>query len=286
MTVAAGTSRLRAVEAQDAAVALAEALAGGPPIAVLPQDRAERARARSALRPAVAIQEHDPAAVVLTSGSTGAPKAVVLSRAAIRASAAATHARLGGPGDWLLALPARYVAGLMVLARAAIAGTRVIEIRSDLADLVAAGTDAGRPRYLSLVPTQLSRALREPVLTAALTGVDAVLVGGGAADPAVLARARAAGIAVVTTYGLSETCGGCVYDGRPLDGVRVEIAADGRIGIAGPTVFSGYRLDPDRTADRLRAGVVRTDDRGRWVGGPAAGARPVRRPDRDRRSQG
>jgi O-succinylbenzoic acid--CoA ligase len=67
-----------------------------------------------------------------------------------------------------------------------------------------------------------------------------VLLGGAAAPAALLDAARAAGIPVVTTYGMTETCGGCVYDGIPLDGVRVKID-DGRIWIGGPVLFSGYR---------------------------------------------
>ncbi|NUR08526.1 MAG: AMP-binding protein, partial [Nocardioidaceae bacterium] len=148
--------------------------------------------------------------VVETSGSTGRPKRVVLSRAAMRASADATHERLGGPGQWLATLPPTYVAGLQVLFRSVRAGTDPVERAADLT--------AGRT-YVSLVPTQLHRLVDDP----ALARFDTVLVGGAALDPALRERADRAGVRVVTTYGMSETCGGCVYDGRPLDGVRVDV---------------------------------------------------------------
>ena len=266
MTRGSTTTLLRAVEEADLPAALASALDGGPPIAPLPSAPVERARALRALR---LDEPADPGAavVVLSSGSTGEPKAVVLSAAAIRAGAEATHDRLGGPGHWLLPLPHHHVAGLMVLARAHVAGSSVVPLASDLADLPGRALPDGR-RYLSVVPTQLVRALEQPPLVAALTQLDAVLVGGGAVDAAVLNRARAAGIACVTTYGMSETCGGCVYDGVPLDGVEVGVGEDERISIGGPVLFDGYRGRPDLTAAALEDGRLTTADRGRWVTGP------------------
>ncbi len=245
--------------------------------APLPIDPVERAAALAMLRPDVPLAESDAAAVVVTSGSTGRPKGVVLSRGAIVASAEATHDRLGGPGDWLLALPTHYVAGFMVVARALVAGRAVYQVGSDLAGLPAAIEHAARPIYLSIVATQLARVLTDaapagsgstsPGLLAALADADAVLLGGGPAPETLLGRARAAGIRVVTTYGMSETCGGCVYDGRPLDGVRVELDESGAIGLSGPMLFSGYRLRPDLTSAALDGGRLRTSDRGRWQDG-------------------
>jgi O-succinylbenzoic acid--CoA ligase len=259
--------RLRTVESTEVAASLAESLTGGPPIAPLPADPIDRARAITMLQPAQPVNEADAAAVVATSGSTDAPKGVVLSRAAIRASAEATHERLGGVGDWAQALPPYYVAGLMVFARAYLGSTRAVPVRSDLDDLAeVAGTLSAR-RYISLVPPQLDRALHRPGVAEALAGFSAVLVGGGPSSDLLLRRAEAAGIKVVTTYGMSETCGGCVYDGQPVRGVAVDIAEDDRIMIRSSSLFSGYRLRPDLTREAVVDGWLRTQDRGRWQAG-------------------
>ena len=259
---------LRAVEPSEVAASLADALLnGGPPIAPLPADPIERAHTITMLQLSQPLIEADPAAVIATSGSTGAPKGAVLSRAAIRASVDATYAQLGGLGDWALALPPYYIAGLMVLARASVAGTRAMSVRSDLGDLPdVAGTLSAR-RYLSLVPAQLDRALRRADLTEALASFSAVLVGGGPTSDALARAAEDAGINVVTTYGMSETCGGCVYDGLPLPTVEIDIADDGRIVIRSASLFSGYRLRPDLTAKSLVDGSFRTQDRGLWQAG-------------------
>ena len=259
-----GGVRLRPVPAALVAGALADALRGGPPIAPLPDAEPERRLSLEMLAPHELVTEPDAAAVVATSGTTGRPKGVVLSRSAIAASVAATHARLGGAGDWVLPLPSHYVAGLMVLARSILAGTTAHPVPADLAGLPETVEAMTGRRYVSLVPTQLVRACADPVLTEALTRFDAVLLGGAAADPRLLAGARDRGIPVVTTYGMSETCGGCVYDGVPLDGVSVRLEESGRILLGGPTLFSGYRLQPELTA-AVRSGTwFRTQDRGRW----------------------
>ncbi|MDF2978569.1 MAG: O-succinylbenzoic acid--CoA ligase, partial [Actinomycetospora sp.] len=160
------------------------------------------------------------AAVVTTTGSSGAPKAVLLPAASLHASAGATDARLGPPGRWLLALPAHHVAGLQVLLRSSRAGipAAVMDLRDGFRPEAFATTaaDAGAD-YTSLVPTQLVRLLDAGgAALDALRSFTAVLLGGAAADPVLLVRARTAGVPVVTTYGMSETCGGCVYEGRPL----------------------------------------------------------------------
>ncbi|PVZ08525.1 O-succinylbenzoic acid--CoA ligase [Actinomycetospora cinnamomea] len=210
------------------------------------------------------------AAVVTTTGSTGAPKAVLLPAAALRASADATYARIGPPGRWLLALPAHHVAGLQVLLRSARAGVPAAAM--DLRDgfrpdaFAAAAADAGAS-YTSLVPTQLLRLLDAGGPAAdALRSFTAVLLGGAAADPVLLVRARTAGVPVVTTYGMSETCGGCVYEGRPLAGVTVTLEEDGRIRLSGATLAAGYRgavSDADRAA--FTADGFRTNDVGAWT---------------------
>ncbi len=208
--------------------------------------------------------------VVTTSGSTGAPKRVLLPAAALRASAGATSRRLGGPGRWLLALPAQHVAGLQVLVRSTLAGTdpAVLDLRggfhpaafADAAEALMRRRSQSNDRcYTSLVPTQLGRLLADEPGT--LGGFDAVLLGGAAAPPGLVARARGIGVVVVTTYGMSETCGGCVYDGHPLDGVRVRLDGAGRIELAGPVLASGYLDRPGDSA--FRDGWFRTSDLGR-----------------------
>jgi O-succinylbenzoic acid--CoA ligase len=200
--------------------------------------------------------------VVATSGSTGRPKRVVLSRDAMRASALATEQRLGGPGRWVLNLPPTYVAGVQVLYRSVVAGTEPILLGGPLHEIRGELGESSRS-YLSLVPTQLVRILDgDPAALEVLTGFSRVLVGGGPLDPDTRRQAEAAGVRIVQTYGMSETCGGCVYDGRPLDGVEIQIDADGLVLLRGPMLFDGYEDDPALTAETLRAGWLVTHDRG------------------------
>ena len=209
-----------------------------------------------------ASAEPDPL-VVATSGSTGTPKHVVLSRAAMRASASATYTRIGGPGQWLLNLPASHVAGLQVLFRSVVAGTEPVLLDEHSGFGPAAAAMTGPRRYVSLVPTQLTRMLRSPVEVAALRRFDRVLVGGAAVGDSLREAAGRAGVTVVATYGMSETCGGCVYDGVALDGVAVALGNDGQIRIGGPMLFSGYDGDPALTARVLQDGWFLTADYGR-----------------------
>lgn len=218
-----------------------------------------------ALRAWLAAPEDTPEArpiIVETSGSTGRPKGVVLSRGAVLASVAATADRLGGSGQWLLALPPTYVAGVMVICRSLVAGHEpvLLEDRPFAIGAVVAGLHG--PAYTSLVPTQLHRLLDERVSVGALRTFAAVLVGGGHVEPALRARAESEDVRLVRTYGSAETAGGCVYDGRPLSGVRVQTEADGRLRIAGPMLFEGYDGDPGLTAESLVDGWFRTSDRG------------------------
>jgi O-succinylbenzoic acid--CoA ligase len=209
----------------------------------------------------------DPAPLVIaTSGSTGAPKRVLLSRDAMRASALATQQRLGGPGQWVLNLPPTYVAGVQVLFRSVLAGTEPIVFRGSFAET--RGLVHGRS-FVSLVPTQLVRLLEDPDEVAALEDFEAVLVGGGPLRPEVRERAERQGVRVVQTYGMSETCGGCVYDGRPLDGVEIRIdtapGQEGQVLLRGPVLFDGYEGQPERTAAAFRDGWFVTDDLGHWT---------------------
>ncbi len=202
-----------------------------------------------------------PTLTVRTSGSTAQPKDVLLSAAALHASAAATLARIGGPGQWVLALPANYVAGLQVLVRSALAGLPPVHL-VEHPDLTAATTALTGPRrYLAAVPTQLYRWLESDAV--ALAAYDVVLLGGAPAPDHLVMLAREHDVTVVTTYGMSETCGGCVYDGVPLDGVGVALGRDGGIRLSGPVLFDGYDGRPDLTAKILRDGWFHTADRGR-----------------------
>lgn len=210
------------------------------------------------------------ALVLRTSGShTGLGRPVALSANALLASADATHAFLGGPGQWFATLPATHVGGLQILIRALRAGiSPVLVPRADPHGLVTAIAAAGaaahpHPRYLSLVPTQLHRALEDPEATAALATCRALLIGGAGTPPDLLARARERGLNAVTTYGMTETAGGCVYDGKPLPGVEIRIDDDGRILLRGPILAEGYLDDgpqPFVEADGTR--WLRTNDIG------------------------
>jgi O-succinylbenzoic acid--CoA ligase len=188
------------------------------------------------------------ALAVATSGSTGVAKVVLLSAEALVASAELTHARLGGPGTWLLALPTTHIAGIQVLVRSIVAGRQPVVMDLGAGFRASGFAAAARPllatpgpHYTALVPTQLARlvATEGPGL-AAIREFDTVLIGGAATPPSLLDRARRAGVNVVTTYGMSETAGGCVYDGHPLDGVRVRLV-NHRVEIAGPTLALGYQ---------------------------------------------
>jgi O-succinylbenzoic acid--CoA ligase len=241
------------------------ALDGRRPLAVLPSGPASVvAAARTALRPGEPV-EAGADLVVVTSGSTGRARGALLPAAAVRASASAALDRLGGPGSWLLALPPSAVAGLQVLCRSVLTGrVPTTLVRGERLAAAVARMPAGDRRYASFVPTQLRRFLDAEPDT--LRAFDAILVGGAATDPGLLARARDAGVRVVTTYGMTETAGGCVYDGEPLAGVGLRIS-DGGIELCGPTMALGYRLDPAATAEAFVDGWFRTRDAGRLVDG-------------------
>jgi o-succinylbenzoate---CoA ligase len=214
---------------------LAQLLRAFAPSAIETPEGTERIASPGPARAAGGGVERDIAVVVATSGSTGAPKGVQLSAAALRASAAASLARIGARGGerWLCCLPGFHVAGLQVLIRSLLAGTAPV-ITDHVDAEVVAGCGCA---YVSLVPTLLRRLLDAG---APLGAFDAILLGGAAPPAGLLAEARAAGARVITTYGMSETCGGCVYDGRALDGVRLRLSDSGLIGISGPVLFSGY----------------------------------------------
>ena len=204
-------------------VVLLDGPVAGDPAELLPRLRA-------------VLSRPGPAVVVATSGSTGRPKKTVLSSEALTASGRATERATSGPGQWMLCLPAHYVAGVQVLARSVLAGTTPVVLGAEHftpeAFAHAAESMEHAVRYVSVVPTQLQRIL-DPAdgspdsrAVAALARFDAVLVGGSPLSPALAALADASGVRVARTYGMSETCGGCVYNGVPLDTVTVRILPD------------------------------------------------------------
>jgi O-succinylbenzoic acid--CoA ligase len=211
------------------------------------------------------------AVVVTTSGSTGVPKSVVLSRDALTASALSTADRIGD-GAWLLALPATYVAGLQVLVRSLVADREPAILSGAFtaqafaaAALTMVSTEGGErvPTFTSLVPAQLSKLLdaaeHDPSVLAAQRSFETILVGGQALPAATLERAEAAGARIARTYGSTETSGGCVYDGVPLRGVKLRIEG-GEVQVSGPTLADGYLGDADLT----NAAFLRERDGTRW----------------------
>jgi O-succinylbenzoic acid--CoA ligase len=232
--------------------ALRDALDGSGP-AILPQQRGQEPAPSTTPVPAeVPIRV---AVVIETSGSTGRPKRVALSADALLASAAASETALGGPGQWLLALPAHYVAGVNVLVRSVTSRTTPVILPEGhfdpLAFVEASDAMDSELRFASIVPTQLLRLLDAaeqglPVLER-LRRFDRLLIGGQAISPALLARAIELGLNISRSYGSSETSGGCVYDGVPLAGVDVRIA-DGEVQLGGTTLAEGYLDDEERTA--------------------------------------
>jgi len=240
--------RLRVVAPGDGVfAALREALAGGDAILVsgsaggTPPGLPARVEQRVAL-------------VVETSGSTGRPKRVQLSADALLANAAASESALGGPGQWVLALPTHYIAGLNVLARSLAAETEPVTVAGEhfsASGFVDAVQRMSLPeRYTALVPAQLATLLDDAAAREALAGFSAVLVGGQATPRPLLGRAAAAGIRVRRSYGSSETSGGCVYDGMPIGTTAVQVV-DGEVWLGGPGLAEGYLGDPELTAERF-----------------------------------
>ncbi len=267
--------------------ALAAAFAGGPAVAPVPAgDDAYSDRIRAALRPDdddAPLERDDVVAVVATSGSTGDPRGVLLTESALRAATAALAARLGCVGDWVVALPVHAVGGFMVVVRALLAGTNLLVdpatgggARFDPHVLAATARAAvrraevaGRPACISLVPTQLQRLADADELDV-LVQLGAVLSGAAATPLPLQERLRDQGIRLLVSYGMSETCGGCAYDGVPQPGLTFRTDAPdgrsaGRLSVTGPAVAAGYRLRPHDAS--LRGGTVVTNDLGVVVDG-------------------
>jgi O-succinylbenzoic acid--CoA ligase len=218
------------------------------------------------------------AMVIHTSGVAGVPKLVELEPAAVRAAVTSSAAALGATSRdrWLSCLPLAHVGGLLVILRAVVLGAPVaVHARFDPSTVSDAEVE-----FTALVPTMLRRLLDARV---DLTRFRAILVGGAPLHDDLRERARDAGARIVGTYGLTETCGGIVYDALPLPGVQVRVApggtderndtaleGDGTVGgieLRGPTLMRGYRFDRASTADAFTPdGWLRTGDVGRIDG--------------------
>jgi O-succinylbenzoic acid--CoA ligase len=244
--------------------ALRAALTGDGP-AVLPRQAGTVDVAAASVPPPAEVPR-TVALVIETSGSTGVPKRVALSTDALLASAAASASALGGSGQWLLALPAHYVAGAQVLVRSIAAETEPAILPAGHFDPARFGalaaTMTGDARFVSLVPAQLARladaASDDATLLESLRRFTGILVGGQSLRAGLRDRAAELGLNVVTTYGSSETSGGCVYDGTPIGNTHARVI-DGRIELAGAVLAEGYLGDPERTTEAFHV-----DDGLRW----------------------
>jgi len=217
----------------------------------------------------------DVAFVVSTSGSTGLPKRVLLTPDNLLASAGAAHEVIGGPGAWMLTVPAHHIAGLQVIVRAAL-GTGEPTCLDLTAGFTPQAFVAGAlampatayPTFVSLVPTQLGRLLADPEAADVLAGFDAVLVGGGATSLDVGEQARDRGVRMIRTFGTTETSGGCVYDGLPLPVSEVYVDNDRHVVLGGATIACGYLgprgvLEDGFSTDADGVRWFRTEDLGR-----------------------
>jgi O-succinylbenzoic acid--CoA ligase len=215
------------------------------------------------------------ALVVETSGSTARPKRVALSADALLASAAASASVIGGHGQWLLALPTHYIAGLNVLVRSITSEIEPVATGGESFDPLAFAAAAGSmndtvPHFTALVPAQLSRILTQPAAIKAAAGFERILLGGQQTPAALLESAGRAGLRVTTTYGSSETSGGCVYDGVPIGNTRARLSG-GELELSGAVLAEGYLDDEERTAEAFARdeGTLwyRTGDTGEIVDG-------------------
>lgn len=249
---------------------LEDAIAGRRTFLPIPaRDRPRAQLLRESQRAGQPIDPHI-ALVMATSGSTGTPKGAQLTPANLVSSADATHQHLGGEGQWLLAMPAHHIAGMQVLIRALIAGVEPLALNlSDGFHIPDFATAARELRetddrvYTSLTPMQLIKAMDSLEGIEALRLFDAILVGGAATSRQTLEAAKALDITVVTTYGSSETSGGCVYDGQAIPGARIRVR-DAHIELGGPMIADGYRNAPNHE-DFAEPGWFRTSDTGTLV---------------------
>lgn len=250
--------------------ALEEAIAGKRTLLPLPHNDEARAKKLLNSQRAGLPIDSEIALVMATSGSTGTPKGAMLSPLNLVSSADATHQFLGGEGAWLLAMPAHHIAGVQVLLRSLIAGIdpMVVDVSKgfsipDFANAAAQLSSESKRCYTSLTPMQLLKAMDTLMGIEALRLFDAILVGGAPLRADDQRAAKELGIKVVSTYGSSETSGGCVYNGKPIPGAKVRVRGE-RIYLGGPMIAQGYRnADTLRTNDAFsEEGWFATTDTG------------------------
>ena len=201
--------------------------------------------------------------VIATTGSSGTPKEVGIAASALHASARASNSALAAqPGNtWSLLLPLTHIAGINVLIRALELGSKPIDLRNFQGEYPYAD-------FTAIVPTQLFKALNgDDQLLKHLTGAKAVLVGGAALAADLHLQAKNAGVNIVVTYGMTETTGGCVYDGVPLDGVEISITSEKRIAVKGPVLAHTYLGAQSLWDSQIKDGWFLTSDFGRMENG-------------------
>ncbi len=259
--------------------ALADALAGdGPAIAPVPVVSATVSSdyVATALRAVQAdggppLESDDVAAVVATSGSTGDPRGVLLTADNLTALTPAVQAQ--ARPQWIVALPVTSIGGINVLVRALAADLEPLVVPSiggagpfrpeEFTSIVDRARERSDDVRVSLVPAQLTRLLSDTAATEALQACHSVLVGGAGLRPSLRSVAENLGIDLTSTYGATETSGGCVYDGRPLDGVTITVdEPTGRLRLSGPSIAIGYRGDPAATAATFIDGAYLSSDVG------------------------
>ncbi len=232
---------LRVIPANDvlgALLALTDALEGKCAVFISPREiNGEKVKVEGLPE----FVDSNTALIVESSGSTGIPKRISISADALIASAKATEEYFGAKGQWLLTLPINYIAGIQVLVRSILSDVQPIVMNTAVpftpeAFALSSTLLTADSKFTSVVPTQLVRlqqlASQDPFLVKLLQRFTAILVGGQATSPEVLSFFRERNINVVESYGMAETSGGCVYDGKALSGVEIKLV-DGRVAING-----------------------------------------------------
>lgn len=219
--------------------------------------------------PSQPLESDEVAVVLATSGSMGQPKGVLLTAAGLTALDSLVN---GANAQWIAALPLHSMGGFNVAVRALASGRDPIAVASlggaepftsaVFADAVERAS--GAQIHVSLVATQLRRLLADEIGVAALQACALVLIGAGPLAASTRASAQENLVRLVTSYGMTETSGGCVFDGRPLRGVKVENYSESSstLVISGPMLATGYRLEPKLTKLHFTAAGFITSDHG------------------------